>query len=396
MKDIFLMNLHRNAFEGMASAQVNVQGPGPNPFVTDTTYAGDALLGLAVQPYVYGFQSVANGSLWVQDGIKYQTTVPVNRVSSPLQPFQSTFTDTQAAKFTVGGRLIQPQGLGSYFVFTPNDLRRNWQAINLEQIVNNRTLPTEVTNYLMPYIVVNCFQYIQQGVWVGSTSYSTLPNTDARYQYQFFDGFIKQFVQTYDPTNPNTTQGIPTTNKIDIADPTSGTVTTGTWKLTAGPTSASGTTDGLRNVADAMADTLTAVALNNQAIITDLGRFANFKFLMSGKTRQLYADTLTRTLAFKGNNYSTASLSNFEGYEVVTNAGMPDDTIVFTNCSPVPQNGNLMFGCNSTQDAYLQFDKMPGNSIDYYLAFRFYAAVQYMLPEQVFLYTPLRAINFVP
>ena len=382
------------------SLNMNVAGPGPNSFVTDTTYAGEGLLGIAVQPYVFGLQSVSTGSLWVQDGIKLQVVVPTNRVTSPLQPYQSTFTDTQNANFSIGGRTIVPQSFGSYFVFTPDDLRTNWQAINLDQIIMNRTLPLEVTNYLMPYVLVNIFQQVEIGTWIGSTAYKNspnVPNTDPRYQYQYFDGLIKQFVQTYNALAPNTTQGIPTTNRIDNTDPISGAApNTGTWKLTAGPTSASGTTDGVRNVGDAMADILTAVGLYNTAIITDINRFKNFKFLMGGKTRQLYADTLTRTLTFKGNNWTTASLDNFEGYEVVTCAGIPADTIVFTNVSPVPQNGNLVFGCNSVDDSFVKFDKYPGPSVNYYLEFRFRASVQYMLPEQVFLYTPLTAASFIP
>ena len=105
----------------------------------------------------------------------------------------------------------------------------------------------------------------------------------------------------------------------------------GTWKLKAGEISASGKTDVVRSVGDVMANILKKVELYNNDIVTDTNRFKNFKFLMTGKTMQLYHDEINKTLIFKGNNFIHGSLDNFEGYKVVECADINDDTILFTN-----------------------------------------------------------------
>ncbi len=105
----------------------------------------------------------------------------------------------------------------------------------------------------------------------------------------------------------------------------------GTWKLKAGEINASGKIDVVRSVGDVMSNILKKVELYNNDIVKYTNRFKNFKFLMTGKTRQLYHDEINKTLIFKGNNFIHGSLDNFEGYKVVECADINEDTIVFTN-----------------------------------------------------------------
>ena len=117
------------------------------------------------------------------------------------------------------------------------------------------------------------------------------------------------------------------------------------------------------------------------------------KFLVSINTEQIYHTFITTSLTFKGVNTTDRGINLYKGYEVVPIAGMPDDTIVFTE-SVNDVSSNLYVGMNSMEDNNLQLMRLQNNSELFFFKGLMKYDTQYGFSEQIALYTTLVAGDF--
>ncbi len=327
--------------------------------ISDTTFAG-TFAPFYTLPAIYDLDTIDKKIVYVIDGIKDKVTVGAMNVTAPLQPRNET--PTSSGQITVTGQLLAPQNIMAYTEFNPRDLETYWEAGKegaLSEMLLDRQLPVTFENYLLSVYTGYCFEGVEQNFWIGSTNYSTLPSTDARYQYQFFDGFIKLFVND---ANVYKTSSVVTFTNANI----------GTY----------------------LADLETAAATNNKALMSKATRYSRMQFTMSVASGVLFQQFLTNN-AFKNQNTTDAGLWKFHGYTVNVVAGMADNTIVFTESVP-DTTGNLWVGMNSVSDENVLMNRLQPNSELFFIKILLKIAVQYGWSNKVFMATTLTANSFIP
>ena len=137
---------------------------------------------------------------------------------------------------------------------------------------------------------------------------------------------------------------------------------------------------------------ITLAATNKKALLSNANRFKRLKFFVSVNTEQLY-QTASVAYTFKGQNFESGQALPYKGYQVVTLAGLPDDTILFTT-GTADTTSNLYVGMNSTEDNNLQLQRLQNNSELFFLKGLMKYDVQYGFSEEAFLYTTLVSGDF--
>lgn len=331
--------------------------------IQDTSYSG-TYASYFWLPATFGLDTVQKGLVYVKDGIKKQHTIDQLDVLNPLQPRQAT--PQSQGTFTLKGRTLIPQDMMCYIEFNPRDFESNFLAEQLSQTLLTRELPVTAENYMMQMALNRVFEQIETGIWQGSTSFQgKYAYGDPNYQLQFFDGFMKKFL-----------------NDSSI-------------RLMANPLPLSGTSGvaGTTYILDAMDSLISSVATNKKALLSRANRFKRLKFQMSVASAQLYQTALVQGTTFKGLNTMDADIKPWKGYEVVPVAGMPDNTILF--CEAVPDvTSNLYVGLNSTEDNNLQLMRLQNNSELFFFKGLMKWDVQYGFSDQIFLYTTETAASY--
>jgi len=85
----------------------------------------------------------------------------------------------------------------------------------------------------------------------------------------------------------------------------------------------------------------------------------------------------------------------YKGYEVVRLAGMPDNTIIFTEAIP-QTDGNLFYGLNSVSDDNILLQRLLPNSELFFIKMLYKEDVNYGRADKVFMYTTLTSADFQP
>ncbi len=326
--------------------------------VNDTTYAG-TFAPYFILPALFGMDTYNKGMVYFKDGIKKKHTIGKLDFSRPLQPRQATPTQS-GGDITIDGNVLDPQDIMVYQEFNPRDLEAHWTAEDLSATLLTRQLPPTVENYVSLLIVGRAFEQYENGIWMGSTNYKNnvnVPDTDARYQLQFFDGFMKRFV-----------------NDSAVYK------TAGAVQLTSG------------NIGDALLDLYTTTAKNNKALLSNASKYTRLKFMVSIETALIYEDFLT-TQPYKNNDTTENGIMKYKGFEVVPLAGLSNDTIVFTE-GMASVEGNLWLGMNSILDENFQLARLFANSELFFYKMLMKMDVNYGFANKVFVYTTLVAGDF--
>lgn len=330
--------------------------------ILDTTYAGTFASSFWL-PATFGMDTIEKGVVHVQDGIKKKHTIGRINTLNPLQ--ERTATPTVGGTFTIDGRDLVPQDIMVYFEFNPRDFEQHWLAEELSPTLLARELPVTAENYMMQIALNRSFEQLENGLWMGSTTYTAATGSPGNGQLKFFDGYLKKMISDSDVQK--------------VASP---------LPLSAAPSSGS-----VYNIADAMDALLQLAVTNKKALLSGGQRYRNMKYLVSYGTEQIYQTFLTRALDFKGNNYTQQGINNYKGYEIVPVAGMPDNTIVFTRAND-DFDSNLWVGMNSTEDNQLMLAKLQANSELYFMKGLMKYDVEYGWSEEVFLFTTLTSGTF--
>lgn len=325
--------------------------------INDTQYAG-TFASYFWLPATFSMDTIQKGIVYVQDGIKKKHTIGRVDFADPLQP--RTATPTTSGTFTVDGRTLYPADMMCYTEFNPRDYEQHWLAEQLSPTLLARELPVTAENYMLQIGLNRTFESIEGGLWMGSLDYAgNYPVGTPQYQWQFFDGFLKKMV-----------------NDIAVLRPAIAEVA-----LTTG------------NIATSFDTLLNLIATNKKALLSKPTRYERMKFLVSINTEQLYHTFITTSLTFKGVNTTDRGINLYKGYEVVPIAGMPDDTIVFTE-SVNDVSSNLYVGMNSMEDNNLQLMRLQNNSELFFFKGLMKYDTQYGFSEQIALYTTLVAGDF--
>ena len=325
--------------------------------INDTSYAGE-FASYFWLPATFGMDSVDKGVVHVEDGIKSKYTIGRMDFKNPLQPRMAT--PVSGGTITVDGNVLAPKDMMVYTEFNPRNFESHWLAEELSPTLLARELPVTAENYMMQMALNRTFEQIENGIWMGSLAYmGVYPKSDPRYQYQYFDGFIRKFLN--DPT------------VLAAASPATLTTT---------------------NITTAMDACITLLSQNAKAIIASGKRYERLKFLVSINTEQIYQTFQTTSLQFKGVNTTDKGINKYKGYEIVPLAGMPDDTIVLAEATP-GIDSNLYVGMNSTEDNNLQLEKLQANSEIYFLKGLMKYDVQYGFGNQIALWTTLTQSSFL-
>lgn len=327
--------------------------------INDTTYAG-TFAPYFILPALFDMDTFQKGLLYLKDGIKKQHTIGKLDFSSPLQPRVANPTQS-GGDITVSGNVITPQDVMVYQEFNPRDFESHWVAEDLSPTLLTRQLPPTVESYISMLIVGRAFEQYEIGTWMGSTNYQNnpaVPSSDARYQLQFFNGFMQRFVND---------AGV-----VQVGSPVA---------LTSS------------NIGDKLAALYQLVATNNKALIAKATRYQRMKFIVSINTALIYEEFQV-SQPYKNINTTEKGILMYKGYEIVPVAGMPDNTIVFTEAIAAT-DGNLWMGMNSIQDENFQLARV--NTFNELFGFKMLMKmdVQYGFANKVFLYTTLVAGDFI-
>jgi hypothetical protein len=326
--------------------------------INDTTYAG-TFASYFWLPATFGMDTIQKGAVYVKDGIKKKHTIGRIDLSNPLQSRKATpVSNATNGKFSIDGRSLEPQDHMFYTEFNPRDFEEHWLAEQLSPTLLARELPVTAENYMMQIALNRTFEVIETEIWMGSTTYDATPGDSGKGQLMFMDGFFKKLVNDSAVVSINSPVALTSANILDKMDAL-----------------------------------ISSVAVNKKALISRASRFDRMKFFVSINTEQIYQTALTTGVTFKGLNTMDRGVKPWKGYEVVSLAGFPDDTILF--CEGLPDtSSNLYVGMNSTEDNNLQLMRLQNNSEIFFLKGLMKYDVQYGFSDQVFLYTTLTANYF--
>jgi hypothetical protein len=324
--------------------------------IVDTSYSG-TYASYLILPATFGMETIEKGAVWVEDGIKKLHTIDRMDFTNPLQP--RVATPTSSGTFTQDGRTLTPKDLMMYVEFNPRDYESNFLAEQLSNTLLTRELPPTAETYMMKIGLERVMEQVETGLWIGSTTYTATPGTSGNGQICFFDGFLKKM----------------------LADST-------VWQV------ASPVTLTASNILAAMTSCMTLLATNKKALLSRAKRFDRLKFFMSVNTNQIYQAALTEGLTFKGvNTMERGDDKPYKGYQVVTLAGMPDNTILFCE-GLMDTSSNLWVGMNSMEDTNLELARLQNNSELFFLKALMKYDVNYGWGNEIALYTTLTSASF--
>ncbi len=329
--------------------------------INDTSYAG-TFASYFWLPATFGMDTVSKGVVYVKDGIKKAHTIGRMDFANPFQTRAAT--PTSSGTFTVDGRTLTPQDLMIYTEFDPRDYEAHWLAEQLSPTLLARELPVEAENYMMQIALSRSFEWVEQELWMGSTTYTATPGSAGNGQICFFDGFLKKML------NDAAVYQVPSPFPL-VATASDGSHT---------------------NILTAMDSLKNYAATNKKALMARPDRFKRMKFLMSINSEQIYQDASV-AITFKGQVTQSGETQPWKGFQVVGLAGLPDNTILFVEALD-GVDSNLYVGMNSTEDNNLQLMKLQANSEIFFLKGLMKFDVQYGFSDQVFLYTTLTTATF--
>lgn len=334
--------------------------------LNDTQYAGDVAQ-YFILPATFGLDTVVKGCVYVKDGIAKKHTIDRVDFSNPLQARKATPTSSDGGTVTIDGRTLTPQDVMVYAEFNPRLFEDAWQVV--DQMKEHpallvRELPVTAESYITQIALARAFEQIELGIWNGSVDYTAAEGTSGNGQLKYFDGFLKKMINDA------------AVNKV--ASP---------YTLVSTASDGSHT-----NILDAFNSLISLATSKNRALFADPNRFKKLKFLVSIEDEQVY-QAASINLTFKGQVTQTGETQPWKGFQVVSLAGIPKDTILFTIATDDVES-NLWLGMNSVLDENLQLMRLFNNSELFFLKALMKFDVQYGYSEKAFLYTTLTANSF--
>jgi len=265
----------------MANATVNVG-----------TYAGEA-----ARPYVaaaiLSADTLANGYISVLENVHSKAVLRKFSGAAIQANDDCAFTTPSAGQLTLGEAVLEASALKVNEQVCNADLRATWESAQMRG--QSSAAPADFTSYVAQYVAAKVAEGIERNIWQGNYA-SDDGGTDGT--YTSFNGICAQLV---------------------AGDP-------GEEDLLTGATTAANILARIK-----------ALAVPN-VIAGD----PDTKLFMSRAMKQFYYTALAGTNEL---TFHAADAANFfNGYEIITPGGMPDDTFIFA------KGENLYFGTNLLTD----------------------------------------------
>jgi len=262
-----------------------------NATVAVGTYAGEA-----ARPYVsaavLSADTIANGYVTVRENV-HSKAVLRKFSGVAIQANDDCAFSTAAGQLTLGEAILAVDALKINEQVCNEDLRATWEGAQMRG--QNSAAPADFTTFVAQYVAAKTAEAVERNIWQGKYDFETGGTTGT---YNSFAGLM---------------------NKIVAATP-------GEEDLLTGVTTAA-------NI---------LARLNALAVPAVIAGDPNTKLFMSRAMKQLYFEAIAGTaeLTYLAEGFA----QNYKGYEIITPAGMPDDTFLFA------QRENLYFGTDLLTD----------------------------------------------
>ena len=329
--------------------------------ISDTTYAGEAA-SYMISHAVIGADTIKNGCIYVEDGIKKQRTIPRVDVTNIMQ--KRNPVPVSSGNITVDGAVLIPQDHMLYLEFDPRDFEQHWFAEQMKPRLLDAEMPPTAEQFVMLQIMKRLNEFFEVGIWRGRLAYdpdSASPitpvsvggvSTDANYMY--WDGLIKKAMAS--------------AQTLKVGSPVA---------LTGG---ASG---------NIITEFQTAYMLVPPALLYKRGP-TGLKLFISYIDQQKYENTMQLLTVYKNQDTTQFGINRYNGYDVVPLAGLPENTF-FWGMGVPDINSNLWMGINSQEDNKLEMMRLQSNSEYWFFKGLFKTDVQIGFPEELVMYSTFTA-----
>ena len=263
-----------------------------NATIAVGTYAGEA-----ARPYVaaavLSADTIANGYVTVRENVHSKAVLRKFSGVAIQANDDCAFSTPSSGQLTLGEAVLECSALKVNEQVCNEDLRATWEGAQMSG--QNSSAPADFTTFVAQYVAAKTAEAIERNLWQGNYDY-TDGGTDGT--YTSFDGICAKIVA-----------GTP--GEEDL--------------LTGATTSA--------NI---------LARLNGLAVPAVIAGDPNTKLFMSRAMKQLYYEAIAGTaeLTYLADGFA----QNYKGYQIITPAGMPDDTFIFA------QKENLYFGTDLLTD----------------------------------------------
>jgi len=264
----------------------------PNASVGVGTYAGEA-----ARPYVaaaiLSADTLANGYISVLENVHSKAVLRKFSGAAIQANDDCAFTTPAAGQLTLGEAVLEASALKVNEQVCNADLRATWESAQMRG--QSSAAPADFTSFVAQYVAAKVAEGIERNIWHGNYNH-TDGGTDG--SYTSFDGICA--------------------------------------KLVAGTPGEEDTFSGVTTAANIL------TRIGNLEVPAVIAGDPNTKLFMSRASKQLYYNALADTynLPF----HAEGAASNYNGYEIITPGGMPNDTFIFA------KGENLYFGTNLLTD----------------------------------------------
>lgn len=313
-----------------------------------------------IRKAMFGMDTIKKGLVYVKDNIRKQHVITRENLDRPLSKRQTTPTDDGADPFVLDGRMIVPKDIQAYREFNPRDLESTQYSEELTSRIVDRYMPENVAQQMLMVFLGRSAEWLEKCIWEGSTSYQNeelYPAGSTQSQLQFFDGFMKLWVND--------------SSVVKITSPVALTTS---------------------NIIAKMYLLYQQMASDKPAMLASEESFERIKFVMNVKTSALYQEAQAN-LTFKGSPLSAKYVAALAQYQIKVVPGMPDDTIAFCEATD-DINSNLWVGMNSQEDWNVKIGQPAPMGELWAMLAKWKYGVQYGWSDQIFLYTTKTAANY--
>jgi hypothetical protein len=330
--------------------------------IVDLDYAGEASSYMLLRP-VAKADTFEKGAIAIQE-TKKEYHYPRLEISNWIQrdsptPVSQGSIVIDAVKVILGTFQI-------YMEFNPQDFAMHWYSGQLQKEILDRTLPDTVQSYLVRHLFDRNNLAVDEMVWQSrlvndplNPAYSnplsagyTNPD-DANYFY--FDGLITQLVND--------------ANTIKLSGYTASAFTSASILST----------------------------LETAYLSVPIGQLFKYgpmgvKFLMSLRTRQVLEEAYNITTTFKGENFYRPGVQLYKGYDMVSIAGFPDNTLIVCMANLDVSSSNTQIAVNSTGDQQqVKLAQLQANSDMFFVKAKLKMATTWSFTDQAVLLTTITA-----
>jgi len=263
-----------------------------NATVAVGTYRGEA-----ARPYVaaavLSADTIANGYVSVLENVHSKIVLRKFSGAAIQLNDDCAFTTPDSGQLTLGEAVLETAALKVNEQVCNENLRATWEGTQMRG--QNSPAPADFTTYTAQYVAAKVAESVERNLWQGKYD-STDGSTTGT--YNSFEGIMNKIVAA-------------TPGEEDLVD-------------------------------DATTAANILARLNGLAIPAVIAGDPETKLFMSRAMKQLYYEAIAGTAEL---TYLAEGMAqNYKGYQIITPAGMPDDSFVFA------RKDNLYFGTDLLTD----------------------------------------------